>query len=249
VNPARTCGPPGVGDLGVPDAAEHPDVAESAARLLEVAVEKEGQLPLLAPPVRGQLAQHGQVMAGELPPLHKRRLAQSQRQLRVTSEVADVEKAERRLGVLVGDLERFVVGAHGMVEREAGVPDRVPDPFRDRRNVGGAGMQQDEIEVTVRGALAAAETTEREQRDSRRRVGLFEQVGQPHVERRRPLLAGGGANSARIPRSPGNGRGPGRRRRYVAARLAPDRGHVIRGPKGRPGHVRRYGPSRPRRWW
>ena len=37
---------PGVGDLGVRDAAQHPHVTQPAARLLDVAVEQERQLAL-----------------------------------------------------------------------------------------------------------------------------------------------------------------------------------------------------------
>ena len=63
-------------------------------------------------------------------------LAQLGGQRRVAGEVPSVEQAERGLEVVPGDGERLGDRAHGVVEADAGVPDRVPDRVGDRADVG-----------------------------------------------------------------------------------------------------------------
>ncbi|MFC7480678.1 hypothetical protein ACFQX7_12390 [Luedemannella flava] len=143
----------------------------------------------------GQLAQHGQVVAGLLAPLGQGEVAQLRGELRRAGEVTGVEQAEAGLGVLGGHAERLVDGAYGVVEGESGVPDGVPDLLRDRADVAQPAVDQHEVEVGVGGHLQPAQAPERDEGHLARGVARrgFEQIGEPDVERRRTLLACGGA--------------------------------------------------------
>jgi hypothetical protein len=52
-----------------------------------------------------------------------------------------------------------------VVEAEPAVPHRVPDAFGDVLDVAPAAMQQHEVEVAVRRAVAASERTDRDEAD------------------------------------------------------------------------------------
>jgi hypothetical protein len=197
--------PPRVGDLGVGDAAQHPDVAQPAAGLLDVAVEQEGEFAVMTPAPGGQLAQHGQVGAGPLAPLVQRHLAQPGGQVGVAGDVAGVDQAEAGLGVLGGDREGLVNGPDRVVEGQTGVPDRVPDALGHLGHVRGPVVHEHEVDVRVRSALAPSQPAQRDQADPgpagpSRQIGqaggrLREQAGEPGVERRRPCVAGGATHA------------------------------------------------------
>jgi hypothetical protein len=53
-----------------------------------------------------------------------------------------------------------------VVELEPGVPDGVPDPFRDGVDVADAVVHEDEVEVAAGSQLAAAVPADRDQRDA-----------------------------------------------------------------------------------
>ena len=115
-------------------------------------------------------------------------------QRRVAGDVPGVEQPERDLDVVVGDGQRLGQRADGVVQAQPGVPDRVPEAGGELVHAGHAGVQQDEVEVAVRGALPPAEAADGDQRDAGRGVGR-QQRAQPGVERVRPRRPRGGADA------------------------------------------------------
>src|SRR5215475_14432111 len=82
-----------------------------------------------------------------------------------------------------------------MVETDARVPNRVPNALRDVHR-GLASMHQHQVDVTVWRALSPPEATGRDERDAATGDSAdrsVEQAGEPMVERRRTLVACGGA--------------------------------------------------------
>ena len=56
-------------------------------------------------------------------------------ELDVTGDRAPVEQAQHDLQVVAGDRDRFLRRPHAVIERDAGVPDRVPEPVGDLAEV------------------------------------------------------------------------------------------------------------------
>jgi hypothetical protein len=227
----------GVRRAGVRDAPQHPDVAQPAAGLLQVALQQEGQFAVGAPAALAGVVQPGKLPHGGTPPLVPRGGGQGGGQVGITGDVPGVEQAEGDLHVVVRGRQRLRDGAHRVVEADLGVPHRVPDRGRERVHARDAGVQQDQVEVAVRGALAPAEPAHRDQRHAA--ALAREQGGQPGIERRRTLVACGGADpprprvvaGRRWPRSRGRaagrwrfgagGAGAGRRPRDRVRHLSP----------------------------
>ncbi len=83
-----------------------------------------------------------------------------------------------------------------MVEADLGVPDRVPQLVRQLPGTGKTTVQEHEIDVAVRRAFPATQTPGGDERHAvGGAAGRRVQPGEPYVERRRTLLACGGANS------------------------------------------------------
>ena len=182
----------GVGDPGPADAAQDGEVAQAAGGLLEVALEQEGQFAVGGPARLGDLAELGHEPHGGAPPLVGGGGDQLAGQGLVAGDVPGVEQAECDLDVVVGDGERLGQGAHRVVESEAGVPDRVPDGRGDPVDAGHPVVQQHQVEVAVRGTVAASEAADRDEADAGQ-LGRQE-GGQPRVEGRRALCARGDAD-------------------------------------------------------
>ena len=119
---------------------------------------------------------------------------------------ARVEQTERGLQVVVGDRARLVGRADAVVELEARVPDRVPEPVGERADVATSPpvVDQDEVEIARRAQLAPA-------------------VAHRPRAARRPARRRGGRRAIRRPRPtpPRRRRGrPARGRRRARARRA-----------------------------
>ena len=118
----------GVGDPGRGDGAQHDEVAQAAARLLEVGLEREGQLAGSLGPLRAGGEQLGEPALGEAAPVGEHAARSASAEADVAGDVPDVEQAEEGPEVVGGDAARLGRSAHGVVEPDPGVPDRVPDP-------------------------------------------------------------------------------------------------------------------------
>lgn len=183
-----------VGDAGPADAAQDGQVAQAAGGLLEVALQQERELAVRRPAGGGELLELRQQPYGGAPPLVGGGRDQLGGEALVAGDVPGVEQAERDLDVVVRDGERLRQGAHGVVEAQPRVPDRIPERGGDAIDAGRAVVQQHQVEVAVRCAVPAAEAADRDQADAGQMAG--EHGGQPRVERRRP---GGPAGGADVP--------------------------------------------------
>ena len=223
-----------VGHPGVPDPAQYTDVAQPAAGLLQFAFEQEREFPVRRPPLGGQLPQGHQGGGCVAAPAGRHGLAQPPGQRRVAGYQPGVEQPERGLGVLPGHRDRLVERAHRVVQREFGIPDRVPDPRCERLHIGQSTVEQDQVEVAARGALAPAQPADRDQRYA----GYpRQQCGEPGVQRVRAFPAGP-LPDARGQHGAG---GPTSRRHH--------RYRVLRhwSVRARQARARRYAPGPPRR--
>lgn len=251
-----------VGDPGGGDGAQGGGVAESAAGLLEVGFQEELELALAVGPFAAEFVERGQAFGGVVAPVGEDRGAQGGDEAEVPGDGPGVEEAELHLEVLARRFAGFGGGAYGVVEGEAEVPDRVPDVVGecgDGSGVGGAVVQEQQVEVAARGEFAAAVAADGDEggaADTRVCGRGGEEGGQPVVGER---------GEGRTARRPGlclllEEAQPGRR---IAAgsRVLGFGGHFgTRHPTAlpftelsvrvRPGRVRRYGPgprSRPAR--
>ena len=153
------------GDPGGRDGLDRVHVPQPALGLLEVGFEQERQLAEDPGPLVVQVAQFGQPGPGGSPPVFQGALAQLGRQCRVTRDVPGAEQAEGHLDV--GSCHPAGLG-HGpdrVVQPCPGVPDRVPDAVRDRRDAVPSRVQQENVQITAGQQLAAAVTAHRDQRD------------------------------------------------------------------------------------
>ncbi len=180
----------GVGDPGGGDGAQGGGVAQSAAGLLEIGLQEELELALALGPLAAELVQGGQPLGGLVPPVGEDRGAQGGDEAEVPGDGSCVEQAELDLEVLAGGLAGFGGGAYGVVEGEAQVPDGVPNAVgegRDGCGVGGAVVQEQEVEVAARGEFAAAVAADGDEGgapDSRVLGCRGEEAGQPRVGER-----------------------------------------------------------------
>jgi hypothetical protein len=163
--------------------------------LLEVTLQQEGQLAVGLPAGLGHLPQAGQVPDGGTPPVVGGGADQRVGQRPIAHHQAGVEQPEGDLDVVLRHRQRLGDGTHRVVEPKARVPDRVPDRGGHLVDAGHPGVQQNEVEVAIRGALPPTQPTDGEQRHP---VPCREQAAQEHVVRRRP-----GASSS-LSDPPGN---------------------------------------------
>src|SRR5690606_16651079 len=124
-------------------------------------------------------------------------------QLPVTGHVPGLDQAQHGLQIVAGHRHRLLDRTDGVVEADGGVPDGVPDAVGDPADVGPAGVEQDEIEVAARGELAPPQAADGDQGDVLSVAGRAEEVPQPAVDVRGPLLAGRRVRARLVPhRSP-----------------------------------------------
>jgi len=155
-----------VGDAGEADAAQHGEVPQSPARLLDVPLEQEREFAVGLPALLGERLQGRQQPPRLAPPLADRRLVQVGDQARVAGDQPGVEEAERHLQVVAGELQRLFRGPGRVVQGELGIPDGVPDPGAELVDPGSPVVQEDQVEIAARGALAPPETADGDQRDA-----------------------------------------------------------------------------------
>ncbi len=151
--------PGGVGDPGRGDGTQGGGVAEAAAGLLEVGFQEELELAHPLGALLAELMEGGEAFGRLVAPVGEDRGAQGGDQAEVAGDGAGVQQAELDLEVLAGRLPGLAGGAYGVVEGQAQVPDRVPDAVReggDGRRVGGAVVEEEQVEVAARGEFAAA---------------------------------------------------------------------------------------------
>ncbi len=208
-----------VGDLRDGERLQGVDVAQPAAGLLEVGLEQEGDLAGGPGPLLPRLAQRGQPPGRPGPPGGAHGRDQRRGRGRVARDVAGVEQAERGLEVVGGHGGRLGEGPHGVVERDAGVPDRVPDGVGQRAHVAGAGVQQHQVQVAARRGLPAAQPADGDQGDPW--AGVAQQSGQPAVVEPDQGLAQGGAAQVGTGQQGGALLGEGRRHRRPRLRTLP----------------------------
>jgi len=153
----------GGSDPGGRDGLDRVHVPQAAPGLLEVGLEQEGQLAEDPGPFVMQIAQVGEPGAGRRPPILQGALAQLSRQGGIARDVPGAEQPEGDLDVRSCDPAGLGDGPHRMVQPRPGVPDRVPDPVRDRRDALPAGVQQENVEVAARQQFPATVATHRDQ--------------------------------------------------------------------------------------
>ena len=167
------------------------DIAQPAVRLLDVALQQEGEFAMRIPARLRRRIERGQHLRGRAPPVLQRTRAQFGGQPRVAGEVPHVQQAQRDLHVLGRDLQRLRDGTHGVVEADLRVPDRVPEPVGEPGDLAYPCVQQYEVHIPVWRALAPAQAADGGQGDPWCR---WQQSGEPGVERRRTRVACGGAH-------------------------------------------------------
>jgi len=113
------------------------------------------------------LAEHSQPLLRARPPLVERAPAEVVGQLGISRDATNAEQAHRCLEVTSRDAERLGDGLHAVVERDAGVPDRIPDLVRDLGDVRDAPpppMHEDHVDVASRSELTSAVAPDRDER-------------------------------------------------------------------------------------
>ena len=146
-----------VRDLSDRERVQRVHVAQPAAGLLEVGLEQERHLAERPSPLAGRLGQLVEPGGRAGPPGRPGRRQQPGAQVPVAGDVPRVEQAEGGLEVAAGDRDGLVHGAHGVVQVQPAVPERVPEGVGDRRDVRAPGVDEQEVEVAARGHLAAAQ--------------------------------------------------------------------------------------------
>ena len=132
--------------------------------LLQVRLEQEADVAVGAVPLGDRLGQHAQprrLLAG--PPLAgplEHRLGD----LGLAADHPGVEEAEGHPQVLAGHVQGLARAAHAVVEGDALVPHRVPDPVGGGGDVLAALVDQHDVEVAVGAELAPAVATDGHQR-------------------------------------------------------------------------------------
>ena len=162
--PVRPVGEPGPGER-----PEHRHVPQAAAGLLQVRLDQMGQLPVPGVPRGHRLGELGQPGPQSGAPVLVDGRPGRRDELRVAGEIPQVEQADRRCEVGLGDLPALGDGADGVVQAGLGVPHRVPDPVGKGDDLGGRQrrrvMDEDEVEVTERTAVAPRKAAHGGQRE------------------------------------------------------------------------------------
>ncbi len=82
--------------------------------------------------------------------------------------MARVQQSQHSFEIVLRDRDRLVDGADGVIERDATVPDGVPDGVGERVEAAGlAVVQQHQVEVGIGRGFRAAEPADRDQRHPR----------------------------------------------------------------------------------
>ena len=150
-----------------PDRVEHPQVAQTAFPLLQVGFQPMRHVTLLLVTLAADLFQDAEPGAGTTDPPFTHIAEQPVAELGVAGDRSPVEQAEDHLQVVGRDRDRFPPGADGVIQRDPGVPDRVPQPLRHLPDVAAALVHEHQIEVAGRREVPATECAAGHERDAR----------------------------------------------------------------------------------
>jgi hypothetical protein len=152
-----------------PGGEQRVDVAQPAPPFLQLRLEQVRDLAEAGVAFDERVVQHPQPPLGLGAPLLACPGRQLVRHRPVAGDVAGVEHAEHRLQVGVGDRQRLLDGADGVVEADAPVPDRVPDlvgELLDLRRLALPVVHQQEIEVREGCGVAPSIGPDRDEADA-----------------------------------------------------------------------------------
>ena len=130
------------------------------------------------------------LLAARLPTGRERRRARSSARSASPTTHRALKQPERGLQVAGRDPERLGDRLHAVIERDAGVPDRIPDLVRDLLHVASSAMHEDHVDVAARGELTPAVAPDR---DERAVGGIGEQTHEELVDDRRERTSEVGA--------------------------------------------------------
>ena len=146
-----------VEQLGRGERVDQVHVAQPAVAVLQVGLDAVGDLPHLGPAVAGGVGELVEPAPDTRAPGLPDGAADGVGQRLVAGDVPGLEQPQRGPQVRRGHLDGLARGAHGVVEPDAGVPQRVPHLLGEPLDVLAAVVQQHEVEVGVRRELAPAQ--------------------------------------------------------------------------------------------
>ena len=127
-----------------------------------------------------------EVLPGPVLPLAQRPVGQFSNQGgpfdRAGRHLPGGKQAGSRLEVLGSDFQDLGHRAHLVSELQAGIPQRIPDPFGYAGHVQAVSVYQDYIEVAARALLAPSVSADGHQGHPGRHLGSLEDSGQVFVE-------------------------------------------------------------------
>ena len=188
------------------DGAQHADVAQPPVALLEVGLQKKGDVAGRGAAIRHLLFEQRQVPCREpVAPGGLRLLEEGLGHPGLAPDEPAVQQTERHPHVLGGGTQHFGGPADGVVEVHSFVPHRVPDGVGDLRDVPVAVVDEHHIEVAIGAERGPAVPADGNQGQMPGGVagGAFGQAGEPDVRLGRiaptellPLQAGFGQEPA-----------------------------------------------------
>ena len=139
-------------------------VPQTAGGLLQVRDREVSQLP--GPRVSGtdHRLEIRQSVLGASSPLGQHGGPQSQRQIRVTGDVTDVQQSRRHPDVVLGRCDHLREGPHRVVDGGTRVPERVPDLLGELSNLDAVVADEHHVQVGEGRELTAAVAADRDQR-------------------------------------------------------------------------------------
>ena len=144
--------------------AERMDVAKTAATVLEIGAEDEGDLAVLLMCIVEPLGESNRVVDRVFAPLFSGGHRELKGELLGADEAACREECRGGVEVGSGDLQQPVDRVDSMAELQACVPDRIPDLLGELLEVGVGRVYEDDVEIAVRRHLLAAVSSDRDQR-------------------------------------------------------------------------------------
>ncbi len=158
-----------VGEPRRGEGADHGEVAQSAAPLLEVGLGQVGELAVAVVALTDRLEELGQATARIGPPVVRQGRADPGHEVGVAGDEPHVEQANCRDEIGACDVTTVRERAHAVVEPDPRVPQRIPDLLGDPLDRGRAVatvVEEDEVEVRAGPAVPPREAPDRGQRDA-----------------------------------------------------------------------------------
>ena len=154
-------------------------VAQPASALLQVGLEQERDIAEPAVSLGDRVPEVPQPATPVSPPAVSCLAGELGPEVVVTRDGARVQEAEGGLEVAGGDRKRLLDRLDAVVEGEAGVPDRVPEPLGHPAHVRAAAVDEHQVQVTARGELSSPVAADRDERG----LGFVrEQVLEPLID-------------------------------------------------------------------